>query len=753
MRVLLVLSAFGLVSGQDYGRVTSYQDTFGVAPGVPAVQQVPSFEVNTGPNAYATANAATDRADERDGRQPTGQSYNSFRAALDQLITLLKEQKDGAEESLATEESNFDKTKCSLEKTIKSNEAKEADQKKRLDTATAQYAKWDAEEKQFQGQQQAELTALTATGAPIIQACASWYDSVCNGADSMLEKLQQNIADASLMYAALQKLAERRAEFNYGGTLGLMQLTADQIEKIELTDDDIQELSNIKGVTSMLQGQIKAKLKIAGNGAGAGGVYGAIKGLYDTVVTNAQNLVKEMNEHGVFGDADELNDLSAADCAQDSLGGTSCPTEGSGQNAQVWTTLKPLGRDTFSALMRTTLAQRRAHASKYQFIVTSTNDAMSRRDMWASKESDASDKLDSATQTAAIAKRDLQQLRSAHDVDVKDWQDLLSGLHQAITVISDPSIVQSTVGDAPAFIQIPEPVGLIQTSMAKARVDLMQKTELAVQADGFSNVITSIQAMIPQIHVQIQDEKDRTLWCTNAKNSADETKTDIHDDVDQLTTNANNMNTDIGTYENDIANWEAHAKDIEELFNDNMDTCERDLTAAQKEKNDAEVNERMYSKINGILLNLKLATSVKKSLLCGSGSPATWQCGNQKGVVTVLMDEVRQIQNDESVRMENMHKWCNGARDIYSANIRNAKANLAKQNVLLATTREEARKNDEQLSHANQAYTSAEDYLNDIEAQCNGLIGGTQTRAGEWTKEIAALTSIIEMLSNAATQT
>merc|ERR1719247_2123179 len=136
-----------------------------------------------------------------------------------------------------------------------------------------------------------------------------------------------------------------------------------------------------------------------------------------------------------------------------------------------------------------------------------------------------------------------------------------------------------------------------------------------------------------------------------------------------------------------------------------MDTCERDLGDAQKEKDDASVNERMFSRLLGMLTNLRLPAATRNSLLCdkdiGGHTTATtsggWGCPtNTNGHLIVLLNEARTIQDKESARIEKIHKWCNQQRDIYSTNIRNAKSNLAQQNVELAGTHEEERKTQQQ---------------------------------------------------------
>jgi len=763
MRSLLVLGAFGLTSAQ----VGDYRDTFSAATGTHstnnadangALTNVGDYANNdsAGSFAYVTgADAAADRAAER-----STASNGTFKAALNQLASLLKDSLDEAKASLDTQEQNFDKAKCNFEKTIKKNDAKAADEQKRLDEATAQHAKWDAQHKKFEGEKTAEQNAMEATHTPIANACDSWKQFVCTGSDSLLNQLKGAVDDAALMYAALQKLAERRAEFNFGATLGLMQLKPEEAEKVELTEQDISELQRIDGVTGLIQNKIKQAIHQP-YGAGAGGVVGALKGIYDTVVTNAQRLVEQLNDHGISGNADYLDsEVTTANCVELGLGGcdngnncAACPLSSSAYTDAVWDRIKPAGADTFSALMRTQLAQRRAHKSKFEFITTSWQDANNQRAMWSSKEDSAAANLKAAQETSAVATRDLQAERSAYDKNQAESQDLIRGLSDCLETISDPAIIDSTTGDAATFIQIEAPPSLIQTSVHKAKVELMQKVELSAQADGFQGVIGAMQKMIANLQVQIQDELDRKAWCTDEKEDASDAETAMSTDVQTLKSNLQNMQDDIKTYQDDIDAWESHAKDIEDAFNGNMDTCSRDLTEAQKEKDDAQVNERMYSKILGVLSNIRLPTTggsgnVRNLLLCDGGGQG-WGCTTD-GHVVRLLNEARRIQDSESERIEDIHKWCNSQRDIYAENIRNAKSNLAQQNVFLATVREEARKTDAQLLHANEAFKAAEQFHDDIEAQCAGLLNGSQMKGGEWAKEITAMTSIIEMLTTGA---
>lgn len=781
MRVLFGLTGLGLARGQlaNLGReiydpdtsVNPKTDTFAAATttyetnkaGLGTSYAVGSYPNNQAgaPNVYVTgADAAADRAAERAGRSTTA---GGFQAALNSLVELLTTQRNNNQGSLDQIEQTWDKDKCNYEKAIKKNEAKAEDEQKRLDTAKVQEAKWDREKNTNKGKEEAEMASLQASHIPIVNACDDWTKFVCTAPDSLLNQLHQAVDDAALLYAALSKLAEKRADFGFGvnlepvTTLGLLQMTPEQTEQIKISDEDVTSLQNIQGLSSLIQAKVSGKLQEP-YGSGGGGVVGALKGIYDNVVSNAQALVLNLNQHGIEGDADYLDEsVTVANCVSRGLGGCSstgtdcaaCPTATTAWDSAVWDRISPSGQDTLSQLMKTQLAQRKAHESKYLFLETSRRDAENEYNMWVSKRNDAETKLKNANSVIASKTEEKQQATMTYDKEVKEHQDLITGINKALEILTDPSIIKTMTDDAATFIQVDAPPSLIQTEVLKSAVATKQQATLAGQNLTFNSVISSIQKMIANLQVQIQDEDDRKAKCTNDKADANDERVRIEDDVSTLNSNLQLLQNDIATYEGDIANWESHAKDIEDQFNDDMDTCQRDLADAQKQKDDASTNERMFSRINGVLSNLRLDATTRNTLLCdtsNAGHQSGWGC-TTNGYVVILMKEARTIQDDESERMEKTHLWCNQQRDIYSINIRNAKTNIAEQNVYLATAREEARKTDSMLLHANEAFSSAEAHEDAVERLCDGLISGVQARKGEWQKEIAALTSIKELLA------
>jgi len=745
MRFLLsALSALGLVHAQGtytLGTVSPYTSS--------AAADGSSLPVTTGTLASETDWSTTRTTDRGNGNLANG----SLQSALNQLESLLNAQLDKAKKDLGTVEENFDKNKCTFEKQIKKNAAKSEDEQQSFDTATAQAAKWDAKKKNLEGQKDAEKAARDATLPSFVTACTKWMEFVCTGTDSLLKQLQQAVDDAALLYAALSKLAERRAEFNFGATIGLLQMSPEQTEKIEITEEDVAGLRRIDGLTGLVQQKVNAQLDARGDfyGAGAGGVVGALKGIYDTTVTNAQRLVVELNTHGIEGSADELDETAEAACTSNGLGlesgaGATCPTDATnptlptGTGAPTkWSTYTPVGHDTYSALMRTQLAQYKAHNSKLTHITTSFTDASSQFTMWSNKETDAQTKLTDARDAGAIATVELQQARTSYDEQVSLLQTLIADLTACLEAISDPRNVAAMAADSPAFIQIEKPVGLIQTSTEKSKLELTQQADLAAQADSFNAVVGAMQKMIANLQNQIQDELDRKTWCVNEENEAETTNNTISSDVSTLEANLQAYDGDISLYEGDIETWEGHAKDIEEEFNDNMDVCGREMSAAQEEKDDAAVNERVFSKIKGILENLRTGSNEGEM---DAGTRTTII-----GHVNQLLTEARNIQDRESTRIEDINKWCNTQRDQYAQNIRHAKSAIAKQRVMLSFVQEEYSKTDRMLAEANEEFAAASSYKAAIDAQCTGLISGAQAREGEWKKEIVALTSIIEMLT------
>lgn len=745
MRVLLFLTALGLVSGAEqspnYASWNTASDAAsgGYSPRSPATSGYDGVAPTAGSPTYATAR---DSRYTRSAGATSGASTTGFNDALDKLVEILNSQLDTARTNLASAEKTYDEDKCRFEKIIKAQAASAVDEKRRYEEAQAEFARWDSASAQAKGEKDAAQVGAENMRAPIAKSCDDWVTHVCaDDAGSLRKQLQANVDNAAILYAVLSKLIEARPEFNFGATLGFMQLSNDQISNIEVSEQERQGLTKIPGLTAMVQTQITEKLK--GYGGGGAGVVGLIKGVYEATVGRAQDLVEDMNKHGLSGSADALDNLSAAQCKNQGLGGggsASCPAAADAFEASSWTSFSPVGTDFYSDLLRTQLGQFRTAMRKYKSASTKYNDASSQRALWQTTDSSAKSAFDLASETQANAELDLQQCQANYDTTHGDAQDLIQGLNKALETLTDPAVVGRLSGDAggttaPAFIQFQEPPSLLQVSMHTMKVGLMQKTTLAAQGAGFTGVITAIGDMIEALKNRISDETQRKTACVANKASAESTKNDMAADVAQLNANIGAMAADIAVYEADIKSWEDYAADVEKTFNADMHTAQEEAALSQKEKDEAALNERTYQRILGVLSNIALPQTAADEIL------------GTDGVLTLLLAEVQTIQDNESVRLEEITTWANNKRDTYGENIRTAKIKLASANMSLANVRQEHRTTEQELVHASSASNSAETYFNDVAAACDGLTSGVQAKSEEWQKEIDALTQITAMLN------
>lgn len=741
MRVLLFLTALGLVHGQwgdNYAAPTAY-----TAPAVADADTAATYPTWTGTPTW------TNRDTARGARSGAASSAGTpgvtgFAAALDRLAEILKTNLDTAKANLATTEENYDKDKCTYEKIIKAQAATATDEKRRLDEATSEFDRFDKATAAAKGEQAAAQVGVQNIRQPISKACNDWVNYVCadatnSGTESLRVQLNENVNNAAILYAALSKLIDARPEFNFGATLGFMQLSNEQIGQIEVSEDEVASLSKIPGLTAMVQGQVAEKLK--GYGGGGAGVVGTIKGVYEATVTRAQDLVEAMNKHGIAGAADQLAGYTKQQCMNLGLGedGAACPDAATAFSSTDWTSFTPVGTDFYSDLLRTQLLQFRTAYRKYEMATTKYNDASTQRIKWKSTETSAKFAYDTAVETKANAELDLQQCRLTYDTSSGDSRDLIQGLNTALETLTDPSVVQRMSGDAVAG-------AFVQVSMHKMQVGLHTQASLAAQQSGFTGVITAIGEMISKLQNQIMDEAQRKEQCTRDETSASQTKTDLDTEVAQLETNLQQMATSITSYEDNVKIAEDHIADLEKTFNEDMHMAQTQSELAQKEKDEAALNERTYQRILGVLSNIRLPAAAQTEILCDSVADSA-NCDND-GVLIMLLKEVQTIQQNESKNLEVITKHANNKRDTYTEAMRLAKVALAENSMSLAHVREEHRTTDQQLVHANAAANSAESYHNDIKAACDGLTSGVQAKTGEWEKEIGALRQIIKMLND-----
>lgn len=293
-------------------------------------------------------------------------------------------------------------------------------------------------------------------------------------------------------------------------------------------------------------------------------------------------------------------------------------------------------------------------------------------------------------------------------------------------------------------------MSLVQTEVARSAMMARAMSTLGAQTDTFTGVIGAMEKMITQLQVNIAHEKDKEEWCKLEEQSAKTTEETYESDLNTAANSMEQMENDISGYETDVASWNTHLKAIEDEFNSDMDRCEKDLESAKKEKNDASTNERMFGRVRGILQNMKdLPSAAFNAILCDT---ATISGCTKDGFLTDLEQESRKIQEDESARIEDIHKWCNLERDEYQTNSRNAKKNIAKQTVRLQLRKEDLRLKEAEHQSLNTAHASAENYMYDINWECKGLTQPPypDSRRKVWENEITALQAIMQMLNDGA---